>query len=98
MSYFCHVSWQQLKADLSLQPLPPHAGEIVNRLLAGEEFDAPREPAYEQAVLDRLNDLELVEWRTDYMPWEINSDLGTYVASDWLETIEQRGLLGELFG
>jgi len=94
VSYFNHGRWLQIKADLALQPLPVHAPDVVRRLLAGEEFAFPSELSYEQAVLDRLDELGLIE-SGPCEDWEDESY--TRVASLELVEIETRGLLDELF-
>jgi hypothetical protein len=93
MSYFNHGEWAAIQADLELQPLSKWAPDVVARLLAGEVFQFPSELSYEQEVLQRLYDLDLVEGAG----WEWEGD-GEVRASDSLRSIEARGLVGELTG
>lgn len=97
MSYFNHGEWQSIKADLQLQPLPANAGDVISRLLGGEVMDYPSK--FDQAVLGRLLDLDLIEFVDDgSWQWsEIDKDEGEVIASDMLAAIQSRGLLAELF-
>lgn len=95
MSYFNHGHWAHVRADLELQPLGKWAPDVIARLLAGDEFQFPSELSYEQGVLQRLHDLDLVEWSCGGCEWEND---GQVVASDLLREIEGRGLIGELTG
>lgn len=98
MTDFDHGEWHSIKAALELQPLPPHAADIVPRLLAEELFWYPSPHSYEQAVLARLMDLQLVEFvGGEFCPWDDEEpDEGEVEASEMLRAIESRGLLSGL--
>lgn len=93
MSYLNHGEWESIKASLELQPLSAWAPDVVSRLLAGEQFQFPSELSYEQAVLQRLFDLELVEYAA-FDDWEESEEVE---AAPSLKALEDRGLVDELF-
>lgn len=92
MSYFNHGEWESIKASLELQPLSTWAPDVVVRLLAGEQFQFPSELSYEQAVLRRLLDFDLIEFVGD--EWDEDDEVA---ASPSLRALQDRGLLHELF-
>lgn len=92
--WFAPYEWEQVKADLSLQPMPPHAREVVESLLAGDVIGFPTGFSYKDAALLRLDDLGLIDRSDGYD--EFGDDEVKMVASCFLTSIEGRGLLDEL--
>lgn len=99
--WFGQVEWGQVKTDLELQPMPPHARDIVERLLEDEYEVFPTRWVYTAKVLLRLIDLDLVEEVPAFTvsPLPKWGPGGRYFkASEFLVGIKNRGLLNELLG
>jgi hypothetical protein len=98
MTYFNHGEWESIRAALELHPLPAWAPDVVSRLLAGETFLYPAPLSYEQAVLLRLRELDLIE-DVDDDDWFDGEPSEFMAGPSWmLRAIEARGLIGELLG